>query len=99
MLEKVMDTILTPELVTYALTGTLHALNCDKPFVTFLLPAAQAQYYAPVEYAVPVPPTIEWPYFSVGEFAVDLIVTLNADSLEVVSLDDVRPNPSLEGGF
>ena len=99
MLEKVTDTVLTPELVTYALTGTLHALNCDKPYVTFLLSAGQAQYYAPVEYAVPVPLTIEWPYFSVGEFTVDLIATFNADSLEVISLDDVRPNPDLEGGF
>lgn len=93
------DNRLNTELVTYALTGMLHAKNCDKPYITFLLPAEGGQYFSPLEYTVPVPPAIEWPYKSYGEFACDVVVTMDANSLEVVSLDDVRPNPSLEGGF
>jgi len=99
MLEKAIDMVLSPETVTYATTGILHSYDSTAPYVTFTLPAEISQYFAPMEYEIKVPPTIEWPFMSVGTFAVDLILTLSADTLEIVSLDDVRVNPSLEGGF
>ena len=99
MLENAMNMILSPETVTYATTGVLHSYDSTAPYVTFTLPAEISQYFAPMDFEIPVPPRIEWPYMSVGTFAVDLILTLNADTFEVVSLDDVRVNPSLEGGF
>ena len=93
------DVQLSAETVTYPLTGVLHSYDSTCPYVTFVLPPELAQPCCPMEYKVQVPPHISWPYMAVGTFAVDLAVTLNADSLEVVSLDDVRPNPSLPGGF
>ena len=93
------DVQLSSETVTYAITGVLHSYDSTHPYVSFSLPEELAQRFCPIEYEVQVPPTISWPYMSVGTFAVDLVVTFNADNLEVVSLDDVRPNPSLEGGF
>lgn len=93
------NTMLSQETVTYATTGMLHSYDSTSPYVSIMLPPEVAQYYAPMEYEIKIPPAIEWPYMSVGTFAVDVILTLNADTLEVVSLDDVRPNPQLEGGF
>lgn len=99
MEDNIIDTPLSAETVTYATTGVLHSYDSTNPYVSFMLPSEMSQYFSPMEYEIKVPPTIEWPFMSVGTFSVDLIVTLSADTFEVVSLDDVRVNPSLEGGF
>lgn len=93
------DIELSSETLTLETTGWLNAWDCNKPFVTFMLPAELSQYFAPTEYTAYIPPTIKWPYYSCGEFAVDLTITLSADTFEIVSIDDVKPNPDLEGGF
>lgn len=93
------DTQLTTETVSYVTTGVLHSMDCRHPYVSFVMPSEVAPYAMPMEYIIKVPPTITWPYMSVGEFSVDLVVTLSADAFEVVSLDAVSPNSDLEGGF
>lgn len=99
MEDNIIDTPLSVETVTYATVGILHSKDSTAPYVTFTLPAEASQYFVPMDYEIPVPPRIEWPYMSVGTFAVDLVLTLSADTLEVVSLDAVTPNPDLDGGF
>lgn len=93
------DIELSPETLTVQTTGWLNAINCNKPFVIFTLPPELSKRPALVEYRAYVPPTIKWPFFAYGFFAVDLAITLSADTLELVSVDDVKPNPDLEGGF
>lgn len=93
------DCLLSDQVFILETTGILHAVDCNRPWVSFTLPAEASSYFAPTEYSIVVPPTIQWPFMSYGEFAVDLTVTLNADTLEVVALDDIRPNPKLSGGF
>lgn len=97
MLENAMNMIL--ETVTYATTGMLHSYDSTHPYVTFTLPPEASQYFAPMDYEIPVPEDIKWPYMSVGTFAVDIILTLSADTMEVLRVADVRVNPDLDGGF
>ena len=99
MLENAMNMILGSETVTFATSGILHSYDSTHPYVTFTLPPEVSQYFAPMDCELPVPEEIEWPYMSVGTFAVDLILTLSADTMEVLGIDDIRVNPSLEGGF
>ena len=92
-------TPLSAETITVETTGLLNAWNCNRPFVSFTFPPELSQYFTGLEYVIPVPPTFQWAFYSCGEFAVSLTVTLSANSMEVISLDSVKVDPSLPGGF
>lgn len=93
------NTPISKETVTLKISGWLNSLDCNQPFVTFQIQPELAQFYAPLEYTAYVPPTIRWPYYSCGKFAVDISLTFNPTFAEVVSIDSISPNPSLPGGF